>query len=183
MGACTAAPTECSFNRIDDPDKAYCAKIEFISAKEWEEEVKHLQGDLSDEPKESLEASVDKPGDVKNTLDKLRAVYPSLNTSALRTTSPESLLTDTSVKAVLGDVKELYAATAESFSKQLMPFVNSETANGKMKYWPLIKVVRVYTKARALETGAVIVDLVSPLHLISCNPLHKASRAVITPPP
>lgn len=28
-----------------------------------------------------------------------------------------------------------------------------------MEFWPLIKVVRIYTKAEALSTGAVIVDL------------------------
>jgi hypothetical protein len=28
-----------------------------------------------------------------------------------------------------------------------------------MEFWPLIKVVRVFTKASALETGAVLVDL------------------------
>lgn len=28
-----------------------------------------------------------------------------------------------------------------------------------MEFWPLIKVVRIYTKADALSTGAVIVDL------------------------
>jgi hypothetical protein len=28
-----------------------------------------------------------------------------------------------------------------------------------MEYWPLIKVVRIYTKAAALSTGACLVDL------------------------
>jgi hypothetical protein len=28
-----------------------------------------------------------------------------------------------------------------------------------MEFWPLIKVVRIFTKADALSTGAVIVDL------------------------
>jgi hypothetical protein len=28
-----------------------------------------------------------------------------------------------------------------------------------MEYWPLIKVVRIYTKAAALATGACLVDL------------------------
>lgn len=29
----------------------------------------------------------------------------------------------------------------------------------QMEFWPLIKVVRIYTKADALSTGAIVVDL------------------------
>jgi hypothetical protein len=49
--------------------------------------------------------------------------------------------------------------------RQLQNYVDSKektAATGQtMEYWPLIKVVRIYTKAAALSTGAVIVDLVS----------------------
>jgi hypothetical protein len=36
-----------------------------------------------------------------------------------------------------------------------------------MEHWPLIKVVKIYTKAAALSTGAVIVDL--PGEWVTCK--------------
>lgn len=36
-----------------------------------------------------------------------------------------------------------------------------------MEFWPLIKVVRIYTKADALITGAVIVDLPGVQYVLS----------------
>jgi hypothetical protein len=72
-----------------------------------------------------------------------------------------------SVQKVLGTTKIIERSQPHQFYKALQSFVdsreNSKTSDKKllaeMEYWPLIKVVKLYTKADALSTGAVIVDL------------------------
>lgn len=74
---------------------------------------------------------------------------------------------------VLGTVLDLDAKEAPTFYEQLRRYVDSKEktrrgmgrpASGakpvkQVEYWPLIKVVRIYVRAAALQTGAVIVDL------------------------
>ena len=74
---------------------------------------------------------------------------------------------------VLGTVRDIESKEAPDFYQQLQRYVDSKEktrrgmgrpANGtkpvkQVEYWPLIKVVRIYVQAAALETGAVIVDL------------------------
>jgi hypothetical protein len=77
---------------------------------------------------------------------------------------------DPAVKNVLGTTKKVEKAESSSLYRTLQLYVDSkekstETKKKKdksekqMEFWPLTKVVRIYTKANALSTGAVIVDL------------------------
>jgi len=73
------------------------------------------------------------------------------------------------VKKVLGTTININKSEPESFYRGLQHYVDSKektTAPEKggpakkdkpMEFWPLIKVVRIYTKAAALSTGAVLV--------------------------
>lgn len=72
------------------------------------------------------------------------------------------------VSSVLGTTKTVANKNADIFYERLNRYVNSTEKKDKkkeksmplaMEYWPLIKVVRIYTKADALSTAAVIVDL------------------------
>lgn len=72
------------------------------------------------------------------------------------------------VKKVLGTTIRLNDSNCDPFYKKLQGYVDSkekEKSTGKddkgkqMEFWPLIKVVKIYVKSRALETGACIVDL------------------------
>ena len=73
------------------------------------------------------------------------------------------------VREVLGTTKLVEKSRPEPFYRALQHYVDSkEKSTGdpnkkkekkQMEFWPLIKVVRIYTKADALSTGAVIVDL------------------------
>jgi hypothetical protein len=65
----------------------------------------------------------------------------------------EKLLQDPCVRDVLGAVKIIESSQPEAFYTALQRYVDS------MEFWPLIKVVRIYTKADVLSTGAVLVDL------------------------
>jgi hypothetical protein len=73
---------------------------------------------------------------------------------------------DPCVRDMLGTVKTVERARPELFHTVLQCYIDSmekATASSPQKrqveLWPLIKVVRIYTKAVALSTGAVIVDL------------------------
>jgi len=80
-------------------------------------------------------------------------------------------MNDPAVKHVLGTTKKVEKAESSSLYRTLQLYVDSkekstETKKKKekgekkqMEFWPLIKVVRIYTKASALSTGAIIVDL------------------------
>ncbi|KAI9870035.1 MAG: hypothetical protein M1823_008870, partial [Watsoniomyces obsoletus] len=71
----------------------------------------------------------------------------------------------------LGTERKLDSDDASMFYRKLQHYVDSkEKSTGKdkndkekktreMEFWPLIKVVRLYVRASALATGAVIVDL------------------------
>ncbi|KAL8314854.1 hypothetical protein RB593_008447 [Gaeumannomyces tritici] len=113
LRACTASPTEISYNHSEDPTERYRAEVEFISADSWIKELEILYGDM-----------LDGGGNITNTLDneakvaleKLRAVYPGKSRADLAECQPKDLAWDHSA-------------------------------------------VRIFTKASALETGTVLVDL------------------------
>ena len=70
---------------------------------------------------------------------------------------------DPAVKRVLGTTMTIERPKAATFYRALQNVIDSkEKKKGEkkeMELWPLIKVVKLYTKADALSTGAVLVDL------------------------
>jgi hypothetical protein len=105
---------------------------------------------------------------------KFHSVYPKKTRDSLQDCTIDDLMSENSVSAVLGTTKDISSAYPNSFYQQLQKYVDSKekvTKKGKdkekdkvkktfdMEYWPLIKVVKIYVKAPALSTGAVIVDL------------------------
>ena len=148
---------EVSYNDSDNGDQAYRAEVEFISESEWRTELTALCGDFQIEvPKGETNHDADV------ALAKVRAVYVNQTKSTLATTKVENLVDDATVKAVLGTTKQFTAESAKGLTQQLKPYVEGpeKSGNPKMAYWPLIRVVRIYTKADVLSTGASIVDLV-----------------------
>jgi len=95
----------------------------------------------------------------------MKAVYPYKTQQDFAKSSVEELMAEPSVQKVLGQIREVKKSRSESFYTELQRFVDSnekKLAKGErkqMEFWPLIKVVRLYVKADALSTGAVIVDL------------------------
>ena len=161
--ACTSVPIECSWNASNDPEELYRAEVEFISPNDWLKELRHLQSDLANESASSTEYK--KPETVAGmAYSKIHAVYPKQTARTLAQLDPQTFLEEERVRSVLGTVRYLRAQTSTALLEQLQPLVDSrEKSKGTrvMAYWPLLKVVRLYTKARALSTGTVIVDLVS----------------------
>ncbi|KAF2660783.1 hypothetical protein K491DRAFT_711373 [Lophiostoma macrostomum CBS 122681] len=173
MRACTAVVTEMSWNPSQDANSKFRAEIEFISTVDWEKELKTLLKDFVSETGTILRETSDPNSDAGIAWAKFQAVYPRKTKEMLAESSVAELMRDRSVLNVLGTTKNINEARPNPFYKELQRYVDSkEKATGKnkdkekkdktapqMEYWPLIKVVKIYTKSPALSTGAVIVDL------------------------
>ncbi|AEO60671.1 hypothetical protein MYCTH_2310138 [Thermothelomyces thermophilus ATCC 42464] len=161
MRACTASPTEISYNYSEDPDELYRAEVDFITADDWLKDLRGLYSDLLDGNGEVSRECSNQDSDAGVAYAKIKAVYPRMTKEMIAQATPESLVNQTAVRQVLGTVKKLRATTSASLYRQLQDYVDSKEKNTekRMEYWPLIKVVRIYTKAAALSTGACLVDL------------------------
>ncbi|KAF2179023.1 hypothetical protein K469DRAFT_597528 [Zopfia rhizophila CBS 207.26] len=171
MRACTAVVTELSWNHDNSPFAKYRAEIEFISREEWAKELDMLLREMLTETGTVSKDTADQDSDAGIAWAKFHAVFPQKTKDMLAQCDVRSLMAENSVLDVLGTTKKIAEARPEPFYKQLQHFVDSkEKVTGKekkgkkkekreMEYWPLIKVVKIYTKSPALSTGAVIVDL------------------------
>jgi hypothetical protein len=171
--ACTAVPTEISFNRSEDPEETYRAEVEFISDKEWRAELDLLFHDLLTEEGGIAPDSrnADRPAGIAYA--KVRAVYPQLARTheMIKNCNPAELAEVPEVLEVLGTVKVIHNADPDMFSEEVQRYLDSQEAATKsgsrtkkrMAYWPIIKRVRIFTKSRVLSTGVCLVDLVSDL--------------------
>ncbi|KAI1502359.1 hypothetical protein F5X99DRAFT_379222 [Biscogniauxia marginata] len=168
LRACTASPTEISYNYSEDPSELYRAEIEFISNEDWIRELEVLFSDLLDGNGEVSRECTNSDSDAGVAYAKLKAVYPAKTREMLARATPKNLAKEPYVRGVLGSVKTLKDESAQDLYRRLQHYVDSkEKSTGSdhkkrdvpIEYWPLIKVVRIYTKADALSTGAVLVDL------------------------
>lgn len=167
MEACTAVAVEIAWNRSDDISEAYKCVVEFITVDEWKEELEGLIADiLSMDP--GARTNLLK-GDESVAAAKIKAVYPHLDLDSLIPESAAELLNDDEVSKILGEQKIIKAAAGRSkaFASEIKAYIDSssKTTSSKGKslksvpYWPLVKVVKIYTKSRVLSKGLVLVDL------------------------
>ena len=172
MTACTSAATELSWNEDDDPRRKYTAEVHFITAHDWATELGVL---LDDIPLAGLQAGKHLPNtddEAEVAMAKIGAVYPDLDPAVLKqgTCAIDDLISYPAVKQLLGITKHLYADTAHALYTQLEPFIGSRKngdSTSSMSTWPLVKVVRIFTRSPVLENGLVLVDLVSPSALLN----------------
>ncbi|KAK2001920.1 hypothetical protein LX36DRAFT_652804 [Colletotrichum falcatum] len=165
LRACTASPTEISYNHSQNPEELYRSEIEFISLEDWKMELKTLFTDLLDDSGNISRDCTNEDSEAGIAYAKIRSVYPSKTKEMIAESSPEKLANKPAVARVLGTVKKLTATTAKDLYASMQRYVDSKEKNPhskknvQMEFWPLIKVVRIFTKANALSTGAVVVDL------------------------
>jgi len=171
MRACTAVVTELSWNDSNDSSQKYRAEIEFIGRGDWEKELKILLKEFLTENGTLSRESSDQNTDAGIAWAKFHAVYPEIHKDNLDSWTVEKLMAERSVLSVLDTTKRIIKARPDAFYAELQKYVDSkEKTTGKKdkdqkkpppstEYWPLIKVVKIYTKSPALSTGAVIVDL------------------------
>ncbi|KAK4442989.1 nuclear GTPase SLIP-GC [Podospora aff. communis PSN243] len=161
MRACTASPTEISYNYSEDPNELYRAEVEFITAEDWKKELESLFMDLIDGNGDISRECANADTEAGIAYAKIKAVYPKKTKEMIKGSTSQGLVNEPPVRRVLGSIKTLRATLADSIYKQLQEYVDSKEKNTEktMEYWPLIKVVRIFTKAKALATGACLVDL------------------------
>ncbi|OQO00786.1 hypothetical protein B0A48_13473 [Cryoendolithus antarcticus] len=172
MCACTAVVTEMSYNYSTAEGARYRAEIEFIRPEDWERELKILFKEIFDHEGHILKEAHNPESDAGIAYAKIRAVYHKHTNEMLGKSTVASLMRVPTVQSVLGTTKRINSADCASFYTRLQHYVDSKEKieldkNGNKKtnpkrhfeYWPLIKVVKIYSKADALSTGAVIVDL------------------------
>ena len=159
-------PTQISYNYGEIP---YRAEIEFIGVTDWEKELKILFEDLFDGSGNVSREVYSEDTDAGIAYAKIKAVYPNKTKEDIAASSVASLLRE--VSYLLGKTRKVEDTDSLLFYKHLQSYVDSkEKSTDKDKdkkksepktreMWPLIKVVSIYVKAAALETGAVIVDL------------------------
>ncbi|KAJ4310762.1 hypothetical protein N0V94_008285 [Neodidymelliopsis sp. IMI 364377] len=171
MRACTAVVTEISWNDSTEPFSKYRAEIEFLSREEWGKEVALLMKEFLNENGKLQPDASNQDTDAGIAWAKFHAVYPKVTKDELGNCTVSGLMADKDL-LVLGTTKKIGTSFPENFYQELQRFVDSKEKvtkkskkdNGDgaptgMECWPLIKVVRIYTKAPALSTGAVVVDL------------------------
>ncbi|OLN83269.1 Nuclear GTPase SLIP-GC 2 [Colletotrichum chlorophyti] len=157
--ACTATAIEVSYNHNDDEQKSYRAEIEFISVEDWLREVDILLSSLIENGTISPEHT-DPESAAAQALAKIRAVYPSLGLDNLAASTAHQLAGHPDLCKVLGTTKHLKASSAYEIRDLVESFIDSHDKDDKsMAYWPLTKVVRIFTKAEVLANGVTIVDL------------------------
>lgn len=161
--------TEISLNSRND---LYRAETEFIGQAEWYKELAILyQEPLGSHGNVAREAVMNEDSGTGLACEKFRAVYPILTKETMAQATSERPIEHKNAK-VFGTIKILESDTASDFHQSLQRHVDSKEkvqktgerpgenkAAREIEYWPLIKVIRLYVKASALETGAVIVDL------------------------
>ncbi|OHW92202.1 tat pathway signal sequence [Colletotrichum incanum] len=159
MRACTAVATELSYNHDEDEENPYRAEVEFISRDEWVREVSNLLKDLITDEDLTTD-NMDPNSDGARALAKIQAVYPSLEMDVLVATTSAELADHPNVRQILGTTKVMKAPTAWEIREQVQPYVDSKDKDDDTTaHWPLVKVVRIFTKAEVLSNGVTIVDL------------------------
>ena len=149
MRACTAVVTEISYNYTANP---YRAEIEFITAADWEKELKTLFQDLLDGNGEVSRDCANEDTDAGIAYAKIKAVYPRKTKEDISNSSIHTMLAE--VEHILGKSRTIEETDSLIFYKKLQHFVDSkEKSTGnkekdkkkerkELEFWPLIRVVR-----------------------------------------
>ena len=159
--ACTAVVTEISQN--DDLPSPFVGDIEFLSEEELECDLAACLQDL--EYYDKKKSKEDDPS--KIAFAKLKTIFPGKNLQSLRNSNAQDLIEE--VKHLLNQPCHIEETTCAKFREKLKGYIGSSpsTTPGSLNaasksgpaLWPLIRVVKIYVRSRALASGAIIVDL------------------------
>jgi GTPase SAR1 family protein len=161
--ACAAVAVEISWNPENDKNKAFRAGIQFVTATEWKAELDILVNELM-----SLDPGARRNptgADAKVAAAKIRTVYPDFDIDDLTAESTAGLMNDITVSELLvkKDVIEMATNKGEKFAEKIRKYIDSTPRLGarrhKAAHWPLVKVLRIFTKSPVLRTGLVLADL------------------------
>ncbi|TDZ13327.1 Nuclear GTPase SLIP-GC [Colletotrichum orbiculare MAFF 240422] len=164
LQACTACVTEISYNYDGDESAAYTAEIEFIPQNDWHNDIQKCLREITDSLALGTADYTNPDTDAGSAFLKLTAVYPNLGIRDIPGTQVATLLADSNTQRVLGSTIKLKDVSSNGIFNQVQSYIQTQRKGRDsqaacMNHWPLIKVVRMFTKATALKTGAVLVDL------------------------
>lgn len=160
MRACTATITEISFNK---GSHKYRFVIEFLSRTDWQDELEKGFQVLLDSNGKIVKDATNEDSEAGAFYSKIRAVYSDLTRDAIERSTIRGLLEHPDVK-VLDRTEDFEGDDPIKFADNLQRIIDSKdrTSRGPGKdlaYWPIIKRVNLYVKAKALMTGVTLVDL------------------------
>src|SRR6266487_4847911 len=161
MRAGTAVVVEMSWNKSEDPEEAYHAEIDFISAEEWTKEFEVLAHDIKNRPV-GEKLGVKSGSDSSIAYAKIAAVYPGADIIKLLDMPADELLAERDLSGVLGQTITINGREASSFAKTINGYVDSNNKGGdttRAAFWPLVRLVKVFVRAPLLQNGLVLVDL------------------------
>nr|XP_036586865.1 uncharacterized protein CTRU02_03453 [Colletotrichum truncatum]KAF6797422.1 hypothetical protein CTRU02_03453 [Colletotrichum truncatum] len=160
MRACTACVIELSYNHDNDELNEYRAVVQFISCEEWRKEIEMSLAAIAENDESFDEDDVEPETDVAKAIAKVRAVYADMDYEQLAQSSLDELMNHGKVQDLLGNSRSFKAEIGGDLCSMIEPFVDpSSSDDGDAAYWPLVKSVKIYTKADALSNGVTIVDL------------------------
>ncbi|KAF8639459.1 hypothetical protein AX16_010313 [Volvariella volvacea WC 439] len=173
MQACTAVVTEVAYHKKPTID----ADVSFLTVDEWKQELAVLLHDLVDD-EGKIRRTSDLKSDAGIAWHKVHAVYPSIAQEQLVTMSVDEIIArDPVIATMLGTTMNIVSKDSKAFAQEIAKYIDSKDQRrekkGKHKkkdkakkpesnepaLWPLIRQVNVRCRAKALSTGAVLVDL------------------------
>ncbi|RFU34362.1 hypothetical protein B7463_g1957, partial [Scytalidium lignicola] len=164
--ACTAVAIEVAYNYNTSEDKVFRGEIVFVTRDEFKTELEQLfadfrEQDSSNEDDDIEENDLEREIRIAESVDKLKHIYPQINTmEKLKNSSVEELLQDAVVRDIIGTTKEIHGRDKEAFAEILSQYTESNEYYKKTSaLWPLVKIVRVFVKSDILKDGIVLVDL------------------------
>ncbi|KAI8519739.1 hypothetical protein Bbelb_029960 [Branchiostoma belcheri] len=159
MRACTAVVVEVSNN---DRNKNYEADVEFLSRKEWDDELRLLLTDLIGEDGKA-KRKPDPQSEAGIAWSKIKAVYGRVESYDVLSRLPH-------VRHLLGTTKHISKSRAREFRSEIDKYVDSmdappargpgarDRSGGQL--WPIVKRVKVQIpNCDVCSSGAILVDL------------------------
>lgn len=145
----------------------YFAEIDFLTGDEWEAELHLLLGDIADVV--DSEDEVEVSSEAARAMDRLRAVYACNEDEVLGATADSLLqkrylsLLDESIELQTDNLRTFIAAL-DRYRPPLRPAGSFDKGKHPVQppveqSWPLVREIRIFIKAEALATGAILVNL------------------------
>ncbi|KAJ8068912.1 hypothetical protein OCU04_002593 [Sclerotinia nivalis] len=165
--ASTAVIVEIPYNNSEDPERLYSATIEGVSESEIRQELEELYEDMatwnSGVEEEGEEPDTEIMQRMQDTVSKYKCVFAELKTlDDWAKTSVDKLLATQNAQLLMGKRRIIAKDNLTEFAAAIKPFIDtSKRKDGGVTYslWPLVKVVKLSTRAPILKAGIVFVDL------------------------
>ncbi|KAI8215445.1 Nuclear GTPase SLIP-GC [Colletotrichum sp. SAR 10_66] len=161
MRACTACVTEISFNHDDDSEKPYRAEIDFVCAEVWQSEIETFLKEVAINNDGFEDDDENADTEAAKSVARARAVYANMDVEVLQGSTVPELMRHPNVHEVLGATRHFKASSGEELRFLIEPYVDSSDKDDEdaIGFWPMVKAVRIFTRAKALSNGVTIVDL------------------------